>query len=318
MRALLRRYHLLEMPEAWNQHAFDHHVHDANTKGRKSPTHLVMDAWIKGIRFLTVVYYNTVDPEAARELLRAARIMGITVRIGIEFRAAFKDKLIEFTWSPLNTETSKTFTELIRRKDVAAVLTAHAPVNAWMRSHVLLLLRAWNQRHAPALAARWGLETPPPLDEAAFLAYVGQRQPSSLHLAEYIYRSGAPCAGKARGNRRRPGRGHRPPPAAATAGPPGPAGQSGARRPARRLARPETNPGIVFPLRPHPTLPTILRQTPEELLESLVPLHPCQMILNLADLTAQDVLELLWRCQGRITTWSSSICGNGTKASCAT
>jgi len=42
IRSLLRRYHLLEMPEAWNQQAFDHHVHDANTKGRKSPTHLVM------------------------------------------------------------------------------------------------------------------------------------------------------------------------------------------------------------------------------------------------------------------------------------
>lgn len=302
VRALLRRYHLLEMPEAWNQHAFDHHVHDANTKGRKSPTHLVMDAWIKGIRFLTVVYYNTVDPEAARELLRAARIMGITVRIGIEFRAAFKDKLIEFTWSPLNTETSKTFTELIRRKDVAAVLTAHAPVNAWMRSHVLLLLRAWNQRHAPALAARWGLETPPPLDEAAFLAYVGQRQPSSLHLAEYIYQEWRPLLQAKR---------------AATA-----AALAAATDPHQRQQLqdrldqldnlvpdglredwlgPETNPGIVFPLRPHPTLPTILRQTPEELLESLVPLHPCQMILNLADLTAQDVLELLWRCQGRIT-----------------
>ena len=33
----LRRYHLLEMPEEWNQIAFDDHVHDANTKGRKTP-----------------------------------------------------------------------------------------------------------------------------------------------------------------------------------------------------------------------------------------------------------------------------------------
>jgi hypothetical protein len=27
----------VEMPEAWNQVSFDDHVHDANTKGRKSP-----------------------------------------------------------------------------------------------------------------------------------------------------------------------------------------------------------------------------------------------------------------------------------------
>ncbi len=50
IREQLRRYHLLEMPEEWNQVTFDDHVHDANTKGRKSATHLIMDAWIKGIR----------------------------------------------------------------------------------------------------------------------------------------------------------------------------------------------------------------------------------------------------------------------------
>jgi len=43
----------------------DHHIHDANTKGRKNPTHLMMDAWVKGIRYLTVVYYNYVEPAAA-------------------------------------------------------------------------------------------------------------------------------------------------------------------------------------------------------------------------------------------------------------
>src|SRR5208337_3497137 len=33
IRSLLRRYHLLEMPEEWNQVSFDDHVHDSNTKG---------------------------------------------------------------------------------------------------------------------------------------------------------------------------------------------------------------------------------------------------------------------------------------------
>jgi hypothetical protein len=44
IRSFLRQYHLLEMPEEWNQIAFDDHVHDARTKGRKSPTHLITDA----------------------------------------------------------------------------------------------------------------------------------------------------------------------------------------------------------------------------------------------------------------------------------
>ncbi len=56
VRRMLARYHLPEMPEDWNQLAFDDHVYDANTKGRKTPTHLIMDAWIKGLRTLTVAY----------------------------------------------------------------------------------------------------------------------------------------------------------------------------------------------------------------------------------------------------------------------
>ncbi|MGP8089207.1 MAG: hypothetical protein ACLPUX_03805, partial [Syntrophobacteraceae bacterium] len=79
IRSLLRRYHLLEMPEEWNQVSFDGHVHDSNTKGRKSPSHLIMDAWIKGIRRLTVIYYNHVPPRAAEELLEAAEITGVSV-----------------------------------------------------------------------------------------------------------------------------------------------------------------------------------------------------------------------------------------------
>ena len=84
VREQLAKYHLLEMPEEWNQFAFDDHVHDANTKGRKSPTHLLMDAWIKGIRQLTVVYYNHVDREVVEELLEAGEILDIHVRVGIE------------------------------------------------------------------------------------------------------------------------------------------------------------------------------------------------------------------------------------------
>ena len=35
IRAQMKKYHLLEMPEHWNQITFDDHVHDANTKGQE-------------------------------------------------------------------------------------------------------------------------------------------------------------------------------------------------------------------------------------------------------------------------------------------
>ncbi|MDR0932741.1 MAG: hypothetical protein LBM70_06960, partial [Victivallales bacterium] len=100
IRKLLRRYHLVEMPENWKPVTFDQHVHDANTKGRKSPTHLIMDAWIKGIVKLQVVYYNYVPREAAEELLRSARIMNVEVRIGVEFRSIYHGRFIEMIWAP--------------------------------------------------------------------------------------------------------------------------------------------------------------------------------------------------------------------------
>ena len=109
VRLFLRRHHLLEMPEEWNQLTMDHHIHDANTKGRKNPTHLMMDAWVKGIRYLTVVYYNYVEPAAARELLEAASIMGLSVRIGLEFRAPFRGRFISFVWAPRGFSDYQTF-----------------------------------------------------------------------------------------------------------------------------------------------------------------------------------------------------------------
>ena len=75
---------------------------------------------------------------------------------------------------------------------------------------------------------------------------------------------------------------------------------------------PQANPDILFPVAPHKDLPPVLLRDPEVLLQSLVPLHPCQMILGLEGLNVQDTLELLWRGKGLIThlelfnlrTWS--------------
>ena len=100
VRQQLKKYHLLELPEAWNQLAFDDHVHDVNTKGRKSATHLIMDAWIKGIRRLRVIYYNYIEPPFAAELLEAAETMGLEVRIGIEFSALFRGRFVQLIWVP--------------------------------------------------------------------------------------------------------------------------------------------------------------------------------------------------------------------------
>jgi hypothetical protein len=186
IRRQLRKFHLLEMPEEWNQLAFDHHVHDANTKGRKTPTHLIMDAWIKGIRFLGVVYYNFVRPEAAAELLEAADIMGIDVRIGVEVAARFRDRYVHLVWAPRGFLGRKDFISFLEKTEVQTFMDRGRAVAEYQQRHILDLLRSFNRHHLPGINEQYGLSVPA-LDENEFLAFVGTGQASLVHLAEFVH-----------------------------------------------------------------------------------------------------------------------------------
>ena len=305
VRQLLERYHLVEMPEEWSQLSFDHHVHDANTKGRKNPTHLIMDAWIKGIRHLTVVYYNFVEPEAAREILRAADIMGVSVRIGIELSAPFHGRFVRFIWVPRGFPDADGFLEFLAEPPVRHLMELGRAASEWQQRYVFLALERWNPRHRRLFEQEMDM-TVPPLSEAAFRAFVGTGQPSILHLAECIHHTFRPqVEARAAALRQawleaRPG--------------------SEARRDLELELRalntldasavhdtwlvPEKNPDLPSPNVPTstPDTPELLRLSPMSLLNWISSLHSGYRItLNLANLTPEDVLELLWTCQGLIT-----------------
>ncbi len=161
VRKMLRRYHLLEMPEAWNQLAFDDHVHDINTKGRKSASHLIMDAWIKGIRRLRVIYYNFIDPPSAAELIEAAQIMGVQIRIGIEFSARFRGKYIQLIWVPRGFSDAQSFLCFLAEEPVRRLMDQGRAVTRYRQRHVLNILDAFNQVHRPGDQRRHGPGDPP-------------------------------------------------------------------------------------------------------------------------------------------------------------
>lgn len=339
VRLFLRRHHLLEMPEEWNQLTMDHHIHDANTKGRKNPTHLMMDAWVKGIRYLTVVYYNYVEPAAARELLEAASIMGLSVRIGLEFRAPFRGRFISFVWAPRGFSDYQTFLAFLDEQPMQELMQEGRKVSAWIRRHVFATLNAWNVRHRPALAEELGLELPE-LEEDAFMGFVNTGRPSFVHLAEFIHASLLPllrarvhelraeAAAIASGDHA--GRASHANPANRADGgeqgeegsPNGADGAVGADRVARinelirrmdaltpevimdTWLKPARNPDLPSPNVPDPSpeTPKLLRLPPQVLMEWLANVRSGYRItLQLADLTPEDVMELLWDCEGRIT-----------------
>ena len=311
VRALLERYHLVEMPEDWSQLSFDHHVHDANTKGRKNPTHLIMDAWIKGIRHLTVIYYNFVDQDAAREIMRAAEIMGISVRIGIEFSAPFRGRFVHFIWVPRGFSDTEHFVEFLAEPPLRHLMQLGRQVSLWQQRYVFLALQRWNEVHRLTAAEKLGMDIAP-VCEADFRVFVGTGQPSLLHLAEFVHQSFHSQARQRMVALYTQWR----------TLPEGAEGDEARHRLELQIAAlesmtpaavhdawliPERNPDLPSPAVPPdpktvPEVPELLRFTPLALLDWLTSLHSGYRItLNLANLGAEDVLELLWQCQGLIT-----------------
>ena len=302
VRKELRRYHLLEMPEEWNQISFDDHVHDANTKGRKSSTHLIMDAWIKGIRRLRVVYYSFIEPRFASELLEAARIMEIDIRIGIEFAAAFRDKYIHLIWAPRGFPDAQAFLRFLEDPAVAELMREGREVSAYRQTYVMQLLEAFNRNHLAAVCKACDIHMDP-IDEKEFLAFVGIGQKSTLHLEKFVSQKVLQALQSRAGELR-----------AAYAG----AGKEEQARIERwfeemnRLdleplmagyLHPASNPDVPNRLEPRDgdDVPPLLRLTPAELLGRVGGLLPGYRItLNLSNLEVQDVLELLYDSKGMI------------------
>jgi len=303
VRRQLKRYHLLEMPEEWNQIAFDDHVHDANTKGRKSSTHLIMDAWIKGIRRLRVIHYNYIEPRFAAELMEAAKILDIDIRIGIEFYARFRDKYVQLIWVPRGFADSQAFLCFLAEPPVMKIMELGRQVSLYQQQHVSALLREFNETHRLEINQYYGIELPP-INEQEFLVFVGIGQKSRLHLAKFIhnqmlkvlqeqterFRAEFPSASPER---------------------------------CTEITRwiesmntldleyvidgylePEKNPEIRYPEVPFdgPNVPELLRLSPFEILERITKLYSgYRVTLNLTNLRVEEVLELLYDCQGMIT-----------------
>jgi hypothetical protein len=303
VRRQLQRYHLLEMPEDWSQLAFDDHVHDVNTKGRKSATHLIMDAWIKGIRRLRVIYYNHIQAQFAAELLEAAEIMGIQLRIGIEFPARFRDRTIHLIWVPRGFVDTQAFLCFLTEEPVRRLMEEGRQVSAFREKQVLDILSMFNRRHRLAINARFGISLEP-IEVPAFLRFVQPGQTSLLHLAKYIHMKLLPlmqhraCELLAEGETDEI-----------------PERQENVRLVddmnsldfetiLDRFLSPEQNPDLPDPsLAVHdPEAPQLLQLSPRDLLLRLVSLRTGYRItLNLKDLRPEDVLELIYDCEGMIT-----------------
>ncbi|MDE5832606.1 MAG: hypothetical protein K2H64_06425 [Desulfovibrio sp.] len=296
VRQMLAKYHLPEMPETWNQLAFDDHVYDANTKGRKTPTHLIMDAWIKGIRQITVGYEYWVPSEAARELLRAAEITGIHVRVGIEFQLPFYGSYANLFWIPRGFSSNEDFLEFLHSPKLVAMMKKGREALAWKKDRVLRVLAGWNDYVRPKIEEEWD-EDIPPLADSEFINFVGRGQPSSQHLSEALHKHILPILKKRALKLKK-------------------LNTDDAKKEIEYLDNlgADTIADEWLAASKHPELldlshpdipermPELLRMTPLELVRALQNLNPgYRLVLGAAGLSVADVTEFLSDCRGAIT-----------------
>jgi len=303
VRRHLANYHLLEMPEDQSQIAFDDHVHDANTKGRKSSTHLVLDAWIKGIKTLTVVYYNYVPRGAAAELLEAARVLELKVRIGIEFTPRFRGRFLKVIWVPGGFATPLEFLDFLDQPATADFMAEGRAVSQYHQRYVADVFNIFNEVHRQTLKRDYALSLDP-LSVEQFQRFVGSGQASLQHLGKFIHERLLPIMLRQADFLRHELK-------SAT----GPEREE-IRQQLSRLGkldtdeiidlflRPQRNPTLQNPDIPSdaPSSPALLRLSPQDLTRRLQDIHPAGRItLSLGNLRVEEVLEILYDCRGAIT-----------------
>lgn len=297
VRKMLARYHLPEMPEEWNQLSFDDHVYDAHSRGRKTPTHLIMDAWIKGLRYLTVVYSNYIDYAAAREILDAAAIMGIHVRVGLEVRCPFRGRYVSMVWVPRGFSASGDFLEFLESDKMQALTAQGREAVEWRKARTLDALDRWNEGKRKELSRAWGTEIPE-IKAGRLMACVGLGQPSFEHLAECMHGHVLPFAKiRAQELKKRVA-----------------AGQDDDGAAEREILELENLTSAVIARDwlegsdlpeigvKQEDVPVMFTRSPAQMVEELSTLHTgYRLILNLAGLNVRDVLELLYDCDCCIT-----------------
>ncbi len=290
VRRMLQEYQLLEMPESGNQLAFDFHVHDANSKGRKSASHLVLDAWIKGIGALEAVYYDYVGKSAAAEFLRAASIMRIQGIVGVAHQVLWNGKFVEFICADGDCGSAERYLAMLdtgRRRLFRSQCRLAAEYRTGL---VYKILQQFNSVGLKALNRDFDCELAPVAPETLAAAAPGGH-PAAEHIAEIVTtelrgRLESELAGAGilplRAARRRRELAEL-------------SGEALRERyfDERVLSEVPANAG---------ELPELLRLTPHELLERYSKVVPrAQVTLNLSNLSLADVIELIWECRGKIS-----------------
>ncbi|MBN1944599.1 MAG: hypothetical protein JW797_02940 [Bradymonadales bacterium] len=206
IRRVLKDLGLIEVPEEGLPFhkmtlGWDDHVHDFLTEGRKTPSQLVLDAFIKGISHLTVVYFALDDSSLYQEAVKAGEILGVEVHIGWDFSTGEKFRRLHFLYIPPQDGTVATLKAFIQdHPQELEGLRLGLEANAEKRRiAVQALLEDFNQVTLKELNSRYVghpfLQVPPlTFQELEQLARGGQV--ATIHLGQLLWKTIMPIQHK--------------------------------------------------------------------------------------------------------------------------
>ncbi len=197
IRQFLNRFHMIEVPEedlplrdldlGW-----DDHVHDFLSEGRKTPTQVLLDAFVKGMSSLTLVYSNIDEPLVIHEALTAGQLLGIRVQIGIEFSVGRSGARRHYMYVPPDMEDSRAFFAFFAdRHEVFGPFLQGLKRNADnRRKSMATALERFNTVQRPKLNAGYPPQSPcwlPPVTLEDLDRVVVSGQANRVHLGEVLY-----------------------------------------------------------------------------------------------------------------------------------
>jgi hypothetical protein len=197
IRKYLDELNIIEVPETGQSlkdlnMGWDSHVHDNSSYGRKTPTQLIIDAFIKGISELTIVYNTLSHIEIINEAVEAGRILGITVKLGLEFSVGNgKHKLHYIYLFPYFNNINELVDYLDNRKNDFEFFRKGIEQNQENRIQAIdILIRNFNTTYLPKLNEGYEKGTIYYLEELTLNdvdAVVPLNHATRMHLGEVLF-----------------------------------------------------------------------------------------------------------------------------------
>ncbi|HNV68129.1 MAG TPA: hypothetical protein PKO06_00425 [Candidatus Ozemobacteraceae bacterium] len=199
IRDFLKRNSLIEVPELDAplkaiDMGWDDHVHDFLSEGRKTPTQVILDAFVKGISRLTLVHSTIDQPQLIHEAISAGNILGIDVQIGIEFSVGKRNCRRHYMYIPPRVENSQEFFRFFYdHHEALEPFLKGLRLNSEKRQRTMLMaMERFNTTMLPKINAGYQPHAPgwvPPLAWEDLNAYIVCGQVNRVHLGALLYTS---------------------------------------------------------------------------------------------------------------------------------